>query len=198
MNTFKLSKLISIRESLSLNNKKKLLEILKNSKILLIKEEVISKKFDTKAEFNTYIAQHRGLEILPQEKQAILNYTEVKPSELNRFFIKYETTDNFSNNNTTIVKKLKDGNQFCWTAFSKNENPEAKSNPPEPPTDNNTSQQQIQIPTQSTQSSSGKDQLEESNDQSSNNTIEIIKSIPFTTEIDGSKVLSDFLIKLDI
>ena len=32
-------------------------------------------------------------------------------------------------NDTTIIKKLKEGNQFCWTAFSKHESAEEEGNP---------------------------------------------------------------------
>ena len=141
---------------------------------------VISKKFNTNSDFNAYVAQHRGLQILPQEKQAIINYNNVKPSELSDFLVKYETTDDFSNNNTTVIKKLKEGTQYCWTAFSKNE------------AANSMNATKNEIPKQSQQQSQTQKQPEV------NDTVEIIKSVPFNDETVGSKILSEFLIKLDI
>ena len=134
MNNKKLKTIIKSRNSLDFNGKKKLLKILKeykkSYKSIICENEnlnlnVISKKFNTNSEFNSYVAQHRGLQFLPQEKQAVTNYTSAKPVEFTDFMIKYESTDDFSNNNTTIIKKLKEGNQFCWTAFSKNTSSES-------------------------------------------------------------------------
>lgn len=52
-----------------------------------------------------------------------------RPTQTTRYYVKYEATDSFGNNNTTIIKKLKEGNQFCWTAFSKYERAEEEGKP---------------------------------------------------------------------
>lgn len=90
--------------------------------------KVISKTFDTKGDFDSYVNQRRGIEMTPKEQQSILGY-RTKPTQQDKFFIKYEVTDDFGNNNTTIVKKLKEGNQFCWTAFTKHESAEEEGKP---------------------------------------------------------------------
>jgi hypothetical protein len=141
---------------------------------------VIAKTFDTKADFDSYINQRRGIEITPKEVQSIvselttlpqdsedkdevtvddtiritktitfvdeneganiladllikLELQDQKPTETTRYYIKYEMTDEFGNNNSTVIKKLKEGNQFCWTAFSKYEQAEEEGNPTGPP-----------------------------------------------------------------
>lgn len=147
---------------------------------------VIAKTFDTKADFDSYINQRRGLEITQKEIQSIVTElatppqdsggeTEVtvddtiritktitfvdeneganiladlliklelqdqKPTETTRYYIKYETTDSFGNNNSTVIKKLKEGGQFCWTAFSKYERAEEEGNPEGNPEEENPS-----------------------------------------------------------
>lgn len=137
---------------------------------------VIAKTFDTKADFDSYVNQRRGIEITSKEVQSIVSEQEVppqesgnenevtvddtiritktitfidenesaniladlliklelqdqKPTETTKYYIKYETTDEFGNNNSTVIKKLKEGNQFCWTAFSKYERAEEEGNP---------------------------------------------------------------------
>lgn len=42
-----------------------------------------------------------------------------KPTAIDKYFLKYETTDPFGNNTTVIIKKLKESGALCWTAFSK-------------------------------------------------------------------------------
>lgn len=168
---------------------------------------VISKKFDTTADFDSYVRLRRGIKITPREKQSIVSeilkelattpatpaipttpsnkptpspnkqqtpqkqnsqtqskstpeskpnnedddisvYDDIRvtksitfsdenaganaladfleelelmnqqPTENTDFYLKYEISDAFGINNTTVIKKLKEGNQFCWTAFS--------------------------------------------------------------------------------
>jgi len=197
MNNTTLQNIIKSRGSLDLTGKKKLLKILKeckkSGKSILYENEnlnlnVISKKFNTQSDFNSYVAQHRGLQILPQEKQTISNYSSAKPVELTDFMVKYESTDDFSNNNTTVIKKLKEGNQFCWTAFSKN----------------STSSDAATQSQDNLQEADGEEQQQEEQPtqpqtpQEPDNTLEVIKSVPFMDETNGAKILSEFLIKLDI
>jgi len=199
----KLKSLIKSKRFLTSEHKKKLLKILKEYKDLTendnyvgtrdnMESNVISKKFTTNADFESYVSQHRGLEILPKEQQAISNYKNIKPSEFTKFFIKYESTDEFSNNTTTIIKKLKEGGKCCWTAFQKIQ---SLSNSPEeapiqeademPPQNNPPEQNQQTQPQEQPQSQDDK-------------RIEVIKSIPFADELQGSEIISEFLIKLDL
>lgn len=143
--------------------------------------KVVSKTFDTKADFESYVNQRRGIEITPKEQQATIseqtqmprpqaqsnppeekemtvddnirisktitfsNDTEgadiladfleelelhnQRPMESDRFHMKYELTDPFGINSTIVIKKLKEGNQFCWTAFAKYEHAEDEGKP---------------------------------------------------------------------
>ena len=201
--TQKLKHLISIKESMNPTQKKKLLGTLK-----LIREEytgnlggetditnadnlttnegnegenVIAKTFDTKSDFDSYVNQHRGIEMTAKEQQAVLGYKKSKPTQQDKFFVKYENADTFSNNSTTIIKKLKEGNQFCWTAFATYENAEEKgeelseANPPQVmPSVKNDAEVTADDP------------------------IRITKSITFTDDTNGANILSKFLMKLDI
>jgi hypothetical protein len=76
----------------------------------------------------TFVDENEGANILA-DLLIKLELQDQKPTETTRYYIKYETTDDFGNNNTTVIKKLKEGNQFCWTAFSKYERAEEEGNP---------------------------------------------------------------------
>lgn len=76
----------------------------------------------------TFVAENEGANILA-DLLIKLELQDQKPTETTRYYIKYEATDEFGNNNTTVIKKLKEGNQFCWTAFSKYERAEEEGNP---------------------------------------------------------------------
>ena len=141
-NFSKLKSFIRVKESLNDNGKKKLLHALRLYKEIqepmMLEDDdttggeernVIAKTFDTKADFDSYVNQRRGIEITSQEQQSILNYREAKPTKLDRFFVKFETTDDFGNNSTTIIKKLREGSQLCWTAFQKHETAEEEGKP---------------------------------------------------------------------
>ena len=152
----KLNLLKKLKESMTMEQKKLILGILKNVKeeytgnvggetdityadnlvsedefTAAIKPErnVIAKTFDTHADYDSYVNQRRGIEMTPKEQQAVLGFKKANPTQQDKFFIKYETTDAFGQNNTTTIKKLKEGNQFCWTAFSKYETAEEEGNP---------------------------------------------------------------------
>ena len=156
--------------------------------------KAVAKTFDTKADFDSYVNQRRGIEMTPKEQQSFVTElaqtpmaqpTAAKPSQpsqpsnqpskpddedvtvadnirvtksitftddtqgaqilsqliaqlglqndqptqRDKFFVKYESTDDFGNNDTTVIKKLREGNMFCWTAFSKHESAEEEGNP---------------------------------------------------------------------
>lgn len=141
--------------------------------------KVVAKAFNTNADFDSYVNQHRGIAMTPKEQQALVvteqtaqpptpsnqpaqpppeepddvtitdpiritksitftNDTEganiladfleelklnrIKPTQQDKFFTKYESADEYGENTTTIIKKQKEGNQFCWTAYSTIEN----------------------------------------------------------------------------
>ena len=76
----------------------------------------------------TFNDETQGAEILAKFL-AELGLSNQKPTSGDKFFMKYEVTDDFGNNTTTVIKKLKEGGQFCWTAFSKYETAEEEGNP---------------------------------------------------------------------
>jgi hypothetical protein len=146
---------------------------------------VIAKTFDTQADFDSYVNQRRGIQFTPKEIQAIQNHQEVRPTQLDRFQVRYETTDDFGNNDTTVIKKLKEGSLFCWTAFSKHETAEEEGRPEG---------------SEPTNESDEPSEPEDSGDEevTVNDPIRITKTITFTDETQGADVLADFLNKLEL
>lgn len=137
-----------------------------------VERKVIAKTFDTKSDFDSYVNQHRGIEMTPKEQQAVVGFKQSSPTHQDKFFVKYENTDDFGTNNTTVIKKLKDGNQFCFTAFTKHEKAGAE---PEP--------------------EAGGD---ENAALTVNDEIRIVKTITFENDSEGSNILGDFLRELGI
>lgn len=82
----------------------------------------------------TFVDETQGASILTQFL-AELGLSNERPTAGDKFFMKYEVTDDFGNNTTTVVKKLKEGSQFCWTAFSKYESAEEEGQPEGGPED---------------------------------------------------------------
>lgn len=76
----------------------------------------------------TFVDETQGADIL-SNFLAELGLDKQKPVGGDRYFLRYEIADDFGNNTTTVVKKLKEGSQFCWTAFSKYESAEEEGNP---------------------------------------------------------------------
>lgn len=134
---------------------------------------VVAKIFDTKADYDSYVNQRRGIEMTAKEFESFSNYTGAKPVQSDKYFIKYENTDQFGNNETTIIKKLKENKKFCWTAFSKTES--ASIEEPKTP-----------------------DEAPGAEETMLNDTIRISKTITFIDEIEGANILADFLIELDL
>lgn len=202
----KLKHFMKMRESLDENGKRKLLHALRLYKEIqepmnLEEDEetsgeernVIAKTFDTKADFDSYANQRRGIEMTPMEQQSILNYKEAKPTQQDRFFVKYETTDDFGNNTTTIIKKLKEGNQFCWTAFSKHETAEEEGQP-----EGSKEESPLKEADQPPMANNNQQQQPEEDEVTVDDPIRITKTITFIDETEGAKILSDFLRKLEI
>lgn len=76
----------------------------------------------------TFVDETQGADILASFL-AELGLDKQKPTSGDKFFLRYETTDEFGKNSTTVIKKLKEGSQFCWTAFSKYEDAEEEGHP---------------------------------------------------------------------
>ncbi len=79
---------------------------------------------------NTFVDETDGAKILG-DFLAKLELLNQKPIQQDKFSAKYEVTDDFGNNDTTVIKKLKEpeSGQFQWVAFSKHETPEEKETP---------------------------------------------------------------------
>jgi hypothetical protein len=150
---------------------------------------ILAKTFDTQGDFDSYVNQHRGIEMTPKEEQSIIGYKKTKPNQQDKFFVKYETSDDFGNNTTTVIKKLKEGNQFCYTAFIKtqNVNKDSKGKNEEGP------MSLKELAPANVQKQSNKEDAVTVND-----TIRINKTITFADDTTGSEILGDFLRKLDV
>jgi len=167
---------------------------------------VVAKTFDTNGDFDSYVNQRRGIEMTPKEQQAIDGYDRAKPTQKDKFFIKFENTDEFGNNDTTVIKKLKEGSQFCWTAFSKYENAKGKNNTEDDEGENKDEESSDKLPDLEDlkEQSPPSNQLSNSENNPENNEItvddpiRITKSITFIDDTQGADILSDFMEKLDI
>jgi hypothetical protein len=78
----------------------------------------------------TFVDETQGAEILTKFL-AELGLDKQRPNGGDKFSLRYEMTDEFGKNTTTVIKKLKEGPQFCWTAFSKYESAEEEGRPDE-------------------------------------------------------------------
>jgi hypothetical protein len=228
-------KITEVKSSLSNKQKQKLIVGLKewkskkfanskNQKKEMLSEDksterdVIAKTFIDNGDFDTYVNKNRGIQFSPKELDTISNFKKVvAPTSMDKFFVRFETTDDFGNNTTTVVKKFRQGNQFVFSSFTKNDNsiqepdePEEAEAPEAPPMGakkqpNPADKQQMpaapkpQMPQTNQKPGVGmKPPLKEGDEQSSNNKITITKTITFLDEITGADVLSDFLRKLDL
>ncbi len=181
-----------------LRHKKTLLGILKDIVEPMYLEEAeeskvnpISKEFHVKEDFDQYIKRYIGQPLSPKEMEAISTFKEVKPSRIERTEIWYENTDEFKNSTTTVVKKMKDGNQFSFNAFTKHEsaNPadqQADETPPAGP-------EQSTEPGAPEAAGVEAPPMEEEKDD-----IVVSKSPLFKDEIEGGAILVEFLKKLDL
>lgn len=148
---------------------------------------VVAKTFDTNADFDSYVNQRRGIEMTPKEMQAIGNYRDARPTQQDRFFVRFESTDDFGNNSTIVIKKLKEGAQFCWTAFSKHESAEDEGKP-----------EGAEGGEEKEEKPDLKEQDLSQDEMTVDDPIRITKSITFTDETQGADILSNFIASLDI
>src|ERR1035441_2057020 len=75
-----------------------------------------------------FIDETQGADIL-SNFLAELGLSNERPTSGDKFFMNYESTDDFGTNSKTTIKKLKEGGQFCWTAFSTYESAEEEGQP---------------------------------------------------------------------
>lgn len=81
--------------------------------------DVIVKEFNVEGKFEEYVERFMGQNLKEKEMEAVNTFQEVKPTKIQRNQIRYETTDEFKNSTTTVIKKLKEGGQFVFVAFTK-------------------------------------------------------------------------------
>jgi len=82
-------------------------------------KDSVAKTFNTKGNFEQYVQKFLGSEFLPKELDTIHSHKEQKPTKIQKNEVRYETTGDFANSTITVLKKLKDGNSFAYTAFTK-------------------------------------------------------------------------------
>lgn len=183
---------------------------------------VIAKTLDTRSDFDSYVNQRRGIEMTPKEQQSIINFKKTQPTQRDKFFVKYESTDNFGNNSTTVIKKIKEDGHLVWKAFQTFEGTEEEEEAPEgnEAPKNETPKEtlaepeipqlkelvatvppakpapQPQPPAKPAQPQSAEKPEEE--EITSDDPIRITTTVPFTDDIEGANVLADFLIKLTL
>ena len=134
----------------------------------------LAKEFTKTAIYDQYVQKFVGLPFSQKELESINNYTDVKPSKIDKNQVRYESSDQFNNNTTTGIKKLREGTQFAYTAFTKY----TQTTPEEKPED----QQDKTVTPAGPQPED----------------VIVAKSVAFTDDLEGSKILSDFLRKLDL
>lgn len=185
----------------------------------LIKPESnsIAKTFAIKANFDDCVNKHLGIEMTDKEMQAILGFKRLRPTHQDKFSVEYESTNNFGKNNKTIIKKLKDGDKFCFTAFSKHEPTEDKNKQsdsslnelaPAPLANQGkpkpTQSKPVKLPPKpvaskpiATKPTTNKPAAQPP-DVTVDDSIRVTKSTTFVNDSDGSNMLGDFLLKLDL
>jgi hypothetical protein len=199
-----------------LRTKKALLSILKDAIEPMYLDEAnegqinpVTKEFHIKDDFQSYIKKYLGQPLSPKEMEAVNTLKEVKPTKVERTELWYETSDDFKNSTTTVIKKMKDGSQFSFNAFQKytSAQPEEPEQPEQPmmggpesvpgqpaipgtPTPENPEQPTNQPETEPTEPE--QPETPEKDD------IIVTKSVLFNDEIKGGAILSEFLKKLDL
>jgi hypothetical protein len=176
-------------EGLPLKLKMEMLSILKEFQAPMMLQEgqanPIAKEFTKNAIYDQYIQKFVGIPFSQKELESIGNYTEVKPSKIDKNQVRYESSDPFNNNTTTVIKKLREGSQFSYTAFTKYTQTKPKEEPDAQPEQPAQPGQPPQPPVVEPTGPQPEDVI-------------VAKSIAFTDDISGSKILSDFLRKLDL
>ena len=79
----------------------------------------ITKEFNVEGKFEEYVERYLGQNLSEKEMEAVNTFQDIKPTKIESNQIRYETTDEFKNNTTTIIKKLMEGSDFVYVAFTK-------------------------------------------------------------------------------
>ena len=138
------------------------------------KRNVISSTKTLHGDYDKTLTMYRGIQFTPKEAQAIQNFTDAKPTKLDRFFVKYDKADDFGNNTDITVKKLQEGGKFIYVAFVKSRSGEEEM--PEEP---------------AAGPEGGAPPPQEPNEEE----IKIIKSTPIDDQ-EGSEILTNFLMDI--
>lgn len=136
----------------------------------------IAKTFKQQGNFEQYIEKFSGLEIKQKEMESISNYSNAKPTKMEKtkshetgedvvVSVRYENSDDFNNNTITVIKKLREGTDLVFTAFQVTSQQTPESGEESTPTENE---------------------------------IVVNKSRSFRDDIEGGKILADLLQKLDV
>jgi hypothetical protein len=168
----------------------------------------IAKEFTAQGDYDQYVDKFVGQPLSMKELESVNNYSEVKVKPLQKTLppgstnkeeeavreIVYETSDQFNNNTTTTIKKLREGSamQYSYTAFTKYTQTKPEETPPEetPAPPDEPGQPGAEQPGQPATPGAGPEKPGED--------IIVAKSISFADDIGGSKILADFLRKLDL
>ncbi len=146
---------------------------------------VIASTKTSHGDFKSTLKMYRGFEFTPKENQAIQNFS-VKPVAHDRFKVQYSKSDDFTNNSTIVVKKLREPTgQFVYVALIKVRGGEDK--PEELP-----AEQPSERPPQEPATQAGQLPLKEIETNVAGDEIKIIKSIPIDDQ-EGSEILTNFL-----
>lgn len=177
---------------------------------------VIAKTFTQEGDFDPFVNKNRGIQFAPKELDTIAIFKDtVAPSSQDPFMVRFETTDDFGNNTTTVVKKHRQGDQFVFTAFAKHDSsrPEPEPEPEAPPPGKPQQPEKPQMGGKGSQPQAGGQKpamgskpsqppmpslKELAMGKSPENQITVTKTITFQDEIDGADILADFLRTLDL
>lgn len=172
-------------KKLPLKLKMEMVSILKNFFEPMMLQEgqtnPIAKEFTKNAIYDQYVQRFVGIPFSQKELESINNYTDVKPSKIDKNQIRYESSDQFNNNTTTVLKKLREGSQFVYTSFTKYAQTSPQKGSQGEPQQQGNNEPEIVTP--------AGEQPED---------IIVSKSVSFSEDIEGAKILSDFLRKLDL
>jgi len=177
--------------------KQRILKALKEiQKSMSLQEEesatpnVIASTKTAHGDFDQTLKMYRGFELTPKENQAIQSFDEVEPTAHDKFKVQYSKSDDYTNNSTIVVKKLKEPNgQFVYTALIKVR--AGEDQPEEPPAEEPQSGAPPQTGTPPTQPQPQQPQ-QPMMEQGGGDEIKIIKSIPIDDK-EGSEILTNFL-----
>lgn len=154
----------------------------------VIKEEippspkVVASTKTAHGDFDQTLKMYRGFAFTPKENQAIQNFDEAQPSAHDKFRVQYSKSDDFTNNSTIVVKKLRqpDG-KFVYTALVKVRGGEEEESPETP-----------EAPAEPAGAPTGEKPPQAPMKEAVGDEIKIIKSVPIDG-MGGEEILTNFL-----